>query len=231
MLIKVRKNNILSYLPRNFPVSKYEKVRTAIVTKKKLYELQALQFSGGWRAIIYRYLSCIEYSKSFTDLVKKYGNSPPQPIRYYQEKELFNFFISGLSVFDCFGYSIFMICSIIDPNNFPVQKNSLRDITLKRTVSELSGCLSSEKLTIALDALFHSQEFIVWSEVRNILIHRETPGRIIRMGTGSAKTERSDLWFKGTAIDKQTTVCRLNWLELNLFKLIELTYDFTNKLI
>jgi hypothetical protein len=62
-------------------------------------------------------------------------------------------------------------------------------------------------------------------------MHRETPGRIIRMGTRRAEKERSDLWFKEIAIDTQTTVCRLNWLELRLFKLIELTYDFTNKFI
>lgn len=224
---------ILDYLPKNFPSKIYEEISDKILKYKDNFELQYNQFAGGWRSIVYRYLACNKHSSDYIKIVKKYRISPSQPFRYDQERELFNFFTNGLSIFECFGYSFYMICSIINQNKFKVRKNEevLKNIILTNTISKLEKYYLEENITKELRKLINSQEYKDWNKVRNILIHRETRGRIFRVGTGSAKIERSALWFKGIAIDKQTTVCRLNWLELNLFTLIELTYDFTNKFI
>ena len=62
-------------------------------------------------------------------------------------------------------------------------------------------------------------------------MHRETPPRKIRLSSKRSKIEQSDLWFKGIEINDQTTDCRLEWLGSNLFNLIKLTFEFTNKLL
>jgi len=226
------KNSILDYLPPDFPRDKYEKIRTKVLQYKDNFQLQYQQFSGGWRSLVYRYLACTKHSDDYINIIKKDRISPSHFLRYEQERELFNFFTNGLSAIETLGYMLYMICSIDNSNDFKVTtKEDLKYIVLKDTVSKLKKFYSVENITKELEKLINYQEYTDWVEVRNVLMHRETPGRIIMASTRKAEKERSDLWFKDIAIDTQTTVCRLNWLELYLFKLIELTYDFTNKLI
>jgi len=154
-------------------------------------------------------------------------------LRYEQERELFNFFTNGLSAIETLGYMLYMICSIDSPKDFKIiTEEDLKKIKLHNTVSKLKKFYSVKNITKELENLINnSQEYEEWVKVRNVLMHRETPGRKIMLSSKRSKKERSDIWFKGIKINKQTTVSRLNWLELTLFKLIELTYDFTNKLI
>jgi hypothetical protein len=226
------KNLILDYLPPDFPRDKYEKIHTKVLQYKDNFQLQYQQFSGGWRSLVYRYLACTKHSDDYIKIIKKDRISPSYFLRYEEERELFNFFTNGLSAIETLGYTLYMICSIDNSNDFKVTtKEDLKYIVLKDTVSKLKKFYSVENITKELEKLINYQEYIDWVEVRNVLMHRETPGRIIMASSRKAEKERSDLWFKDIAIDTQTTVCRLNWLELYLFKLIELTYDFTNKFI
>lgn len=227
-----KKNSILDYLPPDFPQDKYEKIHTKVLQYKDNFQLQCQQFSGGWRSLVYRYLACTKHSDDYIKIIKKDRISPSYFLRYEQERELFNFFTNGLSAIETLGYTLYMICSIDNSNDFKVTtKEDLKYIVLTDTVSKLKKFYSVENITKELEKLINYQEYKDWVEVRNVLMHRETPGRIIMASTRKAEKERSDLWFKDIAIDTQTTVCRLNWLELYLFKLIELTYDFTNKFI
>jgi len=226
------KNSILDYLPPDFPQDKYKKIYTKVLHYKDNFQLQCQQFSGGWRSLVYRYLACTKHSDDYINIIKKDRISPSHFLRYEQERELFNFFTNGLSAIETLGYMLYMICSIDNSNDFKVTtKEDLKDIVLNDTVSKLKKFYSVENITKELEKLINYQEYKDWVEVRNVLMHRETPGRIIMASTRKAEKERSDLWFKDIAINTQTTVCRLNWLELYLFKLIELTYDFTNKFI
>ncbi len=223
---------ILDDLPQNFPKDKYEKIYIKVLRYKDNFKLQYQQFTRGCKSLVYRYLACIKHSDNYIKIIKKDRISPSHFLRYEQERELFNFFTNGLSAIETHGYMIYMICSINNSIDFEViTKEDLKNIILKNTVSKLEKFHSTENITKELEKLTNSQEYKDWIEVRNVLMHRGTPGRKIMLGTGRVVKERSDLWFKEIAIDTQTTVCRLNWLELNLFKLIELTYDFTNKFI
>lgn len=223
---------ILDDLPQNFPKDKYEKIYIKVLQYKDNFKIQYQQFTSGWKSLVYRYFACAKHSDDYIKIIKKDRVSPSHFLRYEQERELFNFFTNGLSAVETHGYMIYMICSIYNHNDFKViTKKDLKNIVLSNTVLKLKKFYSVENITKELEILINSREYEDWVEVRNVLMHRGTPGRKIMLGTGKAEKERSDLWFKKIAIDTQTTVCRLNWLELNLFKLIEITYDFTNKLI
>lgn len=223
---------ILNDLPQHFPKDKYEKIYTKVLQYKDNFQLQCTQFRGGWRSLVYRYLACKKHSDDYIKIFKKYKTSPTYFLRYEQERELFNFFTNGLSAIEELGYMLYMICSLDNPKDFKViTEEDLKKIKLHNTVSKLKKFHSVENITKELEKLIDSKKYKDWVEVRNVLMHRETPGRKIMLSSKRSKIEQSDLWFKGIEINKQTTVCRLNWLELNLFKLIELTYDFTNKLI
>ena len=227
---------ILDDLPQYFPKDKYEKIYIKVLQYKDNFQLQYHQFTGGWKSLVYRYFACTKHGDDYIKIIKKDRISPSYFLRYEQERELFNFFTNGLSAIETLGYMLYMVCSIKKPNDFKVIKKDLWKIKLKNkrkdcTVEKLKTFYSEENITKELEKLTNSLEYKDWVEVRNVLMHRETPGRKIMLSSKRSKIEQSDLWFKGIEINKQTTVCRLNWLELHLFKLIELTYDFTNKLI
>jgi len=223
---------ILDDLPQHFPKGKYEKIYIKELQYKDNFQLQCKQFRGGWRSLVYRYLACIKHSDDYIKIFKKDRISPSYFLRYEQERELFNFFTNGLSTIETLGYMLYMICSIDNSNDFKViTKKDLKKINLHNTVSKLKKFYTLENITSELEKLVDSKKYKEWVDVRNVLMHRETPGRKIMLSSKRSKKERSDLWFKVIKINKQTTVRRLNWLELNLFKLIEATYDFTNKLI
>jgi hypothetical protein len=223
---------ILDDLSQYFPKDKYEKIYIKVLQYKDNFQLQYQQFSGGWRSLVYRYLACTKHSDDYIKIIKKDRISPSPFLRYEQERELFNFFTNGLSAIEELGYMLYMICSIKKPSDFKVIKKGLRKIKLKNkredcTVEKLKTFYPEENITQELEKLTNSEEYNNWVKVRNILMHRETPGRRIRMG----RKELSDLWIDGIEINDQTTACRLEWLGSNLFNLIKLTYDFTNKLI
>jgi len=224
---------ILDDLPQYFPKDKYEKIYIKVLQYKDNFQLQYQQFTGGWKSLVYRYLACTKHSDDYINIIKKDRISPSYFLRYEQERELFNFFTNGLSAIETLGYMLYMICSIDNSNDFKViTEEDLKKIKLHKTVSKLKKFYSVKNIAKELENLINnSQEYEEWVEVRNVLMHRETPGRKIMLSSKRSKKERSDIWFKGIKINKQTTVSRLNWLELTLFKLIELTYDFTNKLI
>lgn len=232
-----KKNSILDYLPQDFPKDKYKNIHDRVLQYKDKFPLQYKQFTGGYMSLMYRYLACIKHSNDYIKFIEKDRSSPSYFLRYEQERELFNFFTNGLSAIETYGYMIYMICSINKPNDFKVITKDLWKIKLKDkskecTVEKLKTFYPEENITQEIEKLINSDEYQVWVKVRNILMHRGTPGRIIMASTRRPKIERSDLWFEGIEINKKTTDCRLKWLGSNLFNLIELTDDFTtNKLI
>jgi len=227
---------ILDDLYQYFPKDKYEKIYIKVLQYKDNFQLQYQQFSGGWRSLVYRYLACTKHSDDYIKIIKKDRISPSYFLRYEQERELFNFFTNGLSAIETLGYMLYMICSIDKPNDFKVIKKDLWKIKLKNkseecTVGKLKTFYPEENITQELEKLINSQEYKEWVEVRNVLMHRETPPRKLRLSSKRSKIEQSDLWFKGIEINDQTTDCRLEWLGSNLFNLIKLTFEFTNKLL
>lgn len=230
-MVKLRgPKDILDLVPSKFPKQNYSEINNIANKKCKNNEFLISQFRGGWQAVIYRYLTCIESDQNFSKLIIKHSGAPTQPFRYFQERELFNFFINGLSIFDCFGYSVYMLCSAINPNNFIVSQNNLSAIRLKKEVkNDLIGYYSTENLSTELNNLLNSQNFKDFSDIRNILSHRESPGRTFRVSTGSIRGRKSALWINGIELNENTTSSWLSWIESNLFKLIDFTYDFTRK--
>jgi hypothetical protein len=120
--------NVGMKTPEFFPKEPYESIHERMVSKKDEEKEPWKQFAWAWNAVVYRFESCNEYNKAFTNSVKKYGNSPEQPEKYKQEKYLFNFFVTGLSIIESLLYGLYMISHFIKPNSFPVSENDLRGI-------------------------------------------------------------------------------------------------------
>jgi hypothetical protein len=77
------------------------------------------EYLGAWIALSYRFLAIAGYDEAFTNSVRTHGDGPPEPERYYQEWDLYGFFVSGLSVIESFCYGLFAIALLMDATKFP----------------------------------------------------------------------------------------------------------------
>jgi hypothetical protein len=89
--------------PSDFPSAEYEAVHARIKEKREKYPIPWDQYAGGWNAVAYRFITCAEHDDAFTASVRAYGNSPIQPHRFDQEKELFGFFVTGQAALESFA--------------------------------------------------------------------------------------------------------------------------------
>ena len=214
-------------MPNDFAAEPYEAIRSRVVAKKEAYPHSWAQYAGAWNAFAYRFLSCADHDRAFIGSIRRFGNSPPQPERYKQERELFGFFVTGLAAIESLCYGLFAIASMLDAQNFPITKpDHMRSINPEKTTKQFAVAFPEEDITAALQQMCTAQDFRDWKEIRNILAHRSTPGRVFHLG-GPHHGEA--LWVKGIQIDINTTASRREWLAITTCALLNAADDFTDR--
>ena len=214
-------------MPDDFETVSYKAVRSRIDPFNTKYPTQWPEYIGAWIAITYRFYACTEYDRAFTKSVRKYGTSLQDPERYYQERDLFGFFVNGLAAVESTYYGLFAIASMLDAVNFPIATDEeKRVITTKRTAEKFCDVFPKESISMALEDLIGEQAYKDWGEQRNILAHRQSPGRTHFVGGASHGTS---LWSKGITIDASTTFTRRSWLASEMQTLLREAESFTSK--
>ena len=213
-------------MPGDFPVLPYEGIHRRVTAKKQAYPNAWAQYAGAWNAVAYRFLSCADHDKAFTESVRRFGDAPLQPERYAQERELFGFFVTGLATIESFCYGLYAIASMVDSRNFPlVTQKDMRSVNRESTTKRFKRTFPSDNITHVLDQTVSTQEFKDWKEIRNILAHRSAPPRHFFAST--AGKARAALWLNGIQIDENITASWRKWLATTMSVLLEATDDFT----
>jgi hypothetical protein len=214
-------------MPKDFPSTPYEGVHFRVNNYSRTDSESWIQYNGAWKAISYRFLSVVDYDKAFTRSIKKFGDAPPNPERYKQERDLFGFFVNGLAAIESLYYAVFAIGSMLEPVNFNVDTpQDLRSINPESTNSQFKKVFPEESFNTILSRVTSSPEFRAWKEVRNILAHREAPGRTIFLSNSGSSP--AALWKVGIPLDANTTASRRKWLAETLGLLIKETDIFTS---
>ena len=178
------------------------------------------EFIQSWGAVQYRFYACTEHDEAFTESVQLHLDSPMQPHRYQQEKELFNFFMNGLSCIECMCYGLFSIGAMIDPTQFPFGSDKERQlVTPKKTSDCYNAAFPKEKLSVRLGEMLDSRHYKDWHNMRRFLFHRIHPGRVFKVGVSTA-------WIMGKSIDQNTTAIPRKWLASTVKELLTLTDSF-----
>ena len=216
-------------MPSDFNVDAHFSIHSRITSLSGFDPDTVKQFQGAWKAIVYRFKSCAEHDEAFTTSIQTHGNSPPPPDRYIQERELFGFFITGQAVIESFGYGLFAIAALIQPIDFPILTDKeQRKINLKNTSEEFEKHFSGDDITIALEKLLREDTYTEWQNIRNILIHRVHPGRLIRLS--NHPPDPPVTWkVMDIEVDASTTSVRRKWLAETLNDLLQKTDRFTEK--
>jgi hypothetical protein len=95
-------------MPADFPVKPYDSVWKSLeglggenyrMGEESKYH-SWYQWLAAWINIAYRFRSCAEHDEAFAESVSKFGDNPRQPEKYHQDRELFGFFVTGLSAIE-----------------------------------------------------------------------------------------------------------------------------------
>lgn len=215
--------------PVDFPAIAYDAVIQRLGGLGQNYPDAWGVYVGGWNGLGRRFISCAYYDETFTESLQKFAGAPSYQERQLQEHALFGFFVTGLSTIESFCYALHAIGSMINPSVFPVRTpQSKRNICPK---SVLKGFLSEPKLsgdqmTSTLRAVLDSSEYDQWKDIRNLLIHREAPPRLIRLSVGGSSGS-DDLWVEDIPVNARTTRSRREWLSATMASLLCATDEFT----
>lgn len=206
-------------MPADFNVAAYESIHRRLGASKPRFQVATWDdYIGAWTALSYRFFSCAESDVAFTKSMNTFGATPPQPQRYIQERELFCFFVLGLSTIESLVYGLYAVASVLDPNKYPLNNdNDRRHIYPESTSSKFNDRFPNEAISNSLAAITISKEYIDWKDIRNMLAHRILPGRNIRIVPGG--TPLPALWA-GIELDVDTTATRRRWLAGKVFDLL-----------
>lgn len=203
-------------MPADFPARDHEAIHEHCkpkMTPNPPLATHWSEYSAAWNAIAYRFRAVADHDEEFKAAITRQEHSD----RYRQERELFNFFVSGLSTIETFAYGLYFLASATRPIEFPINKP--RSITLTATARQFANTFPTCAITSRLAAVEKDSAFEEWRDIRNILAHRCSPGRILHLSVGGPPTNpnANDIWrLNNISLNSDTTGLRRQWLSQTL---------------
>jgi hypothetical protein len=206
------------------------------------------QFDRAFEGVLYRYRSCSEANDEFVTLVRgadeTWGeNGADRELAYRLDRSLYAFYTNGLSIFESFGFCLYIIGSALRGQGFPYASLP-RKINLRETKTALAKTFSPALIADRLQSLLTSDEFKRLEEIRNILAHRvsgmttaqysstveyNNPIDWKSVGNYSIYTKEEFWYLPGTnkqRFDQDLTQRTLDWITSILVGLIDSAVDF-----
>jgi hypothetical protein len=140
-------------MPDDFEYDSYEAVDSVIGPLRDKYQPQWSEYVTAWCALAYRFCAFEEYDESFTRSITTPGGDAPQPSeRWQQERDLFGFFVTGLSLIEHTCYGLYAIASMLDEPSFPIKTpKDKKNITPPNTAKRFRKTFPKEDISRDLD--------------------------------------------------------------------------------
>jgi hypothetical protein len=164
--------------PQDFPTAAYEQV-AKLVGEKHAGHADYKLFAGAWNAVRLRFGGMDLDIDQFEESLASYGLGPELPGRIPQERSLYGFFASSVSIFDAAHFALYILGRFISPENFKLEE---RKIDRLKTVSTYAKAFPDDAVNDTLKAVSDSQGLQEIIDTRNILTHRLVFGRTFHMG-------------------------------------------------
>lgn len=209
-------NGLGDIVPKDFPRDIHKQVALRVfgeAERKGIKPHLLDHFHDSWLASGYRFCTCVEHDEAFRDSIKRVGVNPNQKEHYIQERELFGFFINGLTVIESLAYSSYILGAMLVENGFPM--NAPKLIQVNHTADKYNKYYPNEPLSNELDQLRNSSDYDEWKKIRNILAHRVIPARKITVTLWPPQLDNSPKasWIDDTLeLNANTTLSRRKWL-------------------
>jgi hypothetical protein len=180
-------------------------------------------FAGGWNGLIARFTLCAESDAEFRLQVREQTMFDTERERYMHDLMLFQFFVGGLAAIECLHFALFALGALANPAAFPVRTDAdLRAVNPQTCAAAFGRAFAGHPLTATLGELQADPKLKDWSNVRNVLAHRLSPGWNIEVGG-----EKAYVKWLGISLDMETTASRRKWLSEWLARMLAETDAFT----
>src|SRR3712207_3499862 len=216
-------------VPPDFAVAPYNAIHARITAKIPTNHIAWSHYAGGWNALAYRFRACAEHATAFTMSIRRAGKAPSPNERYVQERELFGFFVTGLSAIESCCYSLFALGAMLNLQAFPlIELRQLKAITPHKTTEQFSTVFPNEAITTTLAGMRRDVTYVEWWTIRNVLAHRLVPGRQFTQSFPPQPLDEQVLWKdEAIPINIATTRTRRAWLATTIRHLLNATDAFT----
>lgn len=143
------------------------------------------EFRTSLKSVRYRFKTCVEAGTAFADSIRRHGDAPPEPQRYFQEREFFSFVMAGMASLEALHYALFAWGAAVHPDAFPIlTEKDRRGVTPPATATRFGQFASAGPLLSALEGLRQAEEYQTLSKWRTVLFHRGLPGRRFSVSVG-----------------------------------------------
>lgn len=178
-------------------------------------------YAGGWNALIIRFRAADEYcSAAATLLARNYGSMNYEE-RYQQQRALFGFFANAMSAVESCCFAVYHICKMKEPELFAADD---RAVTVSSTAQAVQASFPGTGLDSELTRLVRDAAWIELGRIRNMLVHRVSPGTTIHMSTAGAPPPPPAEWTGlGIALEPSLVSKRRAWLTDEIIRLVETT--------
>jgi hypothetical protein len=172
-------------MPSSFPEANFRAFGIAaaqffpdLLSDEVLYDPQQKRrhFDLSWQAVRYRYRGCAECGDEFKTLLDNASEAwnsmlGDEELTYKLERCIYVFFMSALSVFDSFAFSLYFLGNAIHPAGFPDVANP-RQITRSSTHKAMDAAFPQDTVTGLLGSLQNDARIASIDAFRNLLAHR-----------------------------------------------------------
>lgn len=203
-------------MPTDFPSAPYERLNVLVGAYDESARPEAGTPTDKWRdyasarnGILYRFLTA-------ADADEAYGQASALPNdvaekRYAEEKALFAFFTSLVSLVELLCYCSFAIGAMANGAVFPLAtEQERRCVNPQRAKNKFVSAYGAEAITRALKNLLSTYKEA--NELRNVLSHRGAPPRKVFLHLGGHGRDRTE-WGPGPfEIDANTTANLRPWM-------------------
>jgi hypothetical protein len=176
-------------MPDDFPQVPYEAVHRAVggyLAKMDVGDKPPEwwgEWAAAWNGLALRFLSCDRHDHAYRAQTLR-SASPNHDELCTQEEELFDFFMNGWSALENACYALFAIGWALEPAAFAEFDTDAerRKIDARKTESRFRAAFPRTSLALELGKLVRETRLEAWRNVRRILFHRTSPGRVINAG-------------------------------------------------
>lgn len=214
-------------LPDAFPANDYSDFMAAARSVLLPNKTEAWkEFAGASNLIGWRFRSSFEDMRAYIASWQKYGADVSFEEIYLRERALFGMFSSGVSCVESVCYASYALASHPSVLGLVFGESEQRRCKPSRLQNALGSHPRGQALVSALTALNNSNEWRLWDDLRNRMIHRSNLPQIIYGAVGSTPLPEKALQFAATSstpafeADESHLEALFLWLSKSLSQLL-----------
>lgn len=211
------------WMPSDFPKDRYLRVEDHVSRFLSATSAGAVkgfsEYMGGWNALAFRFRAADVHGRAALVWLERYQGSLSNDERYEEECELFSFFANMVATVESCCFGIYHLGVIANKRHFSLPADG---VTVRATATAILGALPSSPMATALSKLTADPAWRKSNLIRNILVHRESPGRTIFLSTGGSAPLPPAKWTSHNyALDSSLVSPDRSWLGATIQELVE----------